>query len=107
MLEVFKGVTSTAWSLLVGWIFPSLLNVLLFGLIVLPSVAGTGPFPAVSGKNSNIVTLLVASLTIGMLLSAVQTPLYRILEGYSLWWRWLFNAATQRQRRRARRLRLL
>jgi hypothetical protein len=109
MLELFKGVTANAWTLLVGWIFPAILNVLLFGYVVLPSVTTVGPFPAVSGKNSNVVTLLVASLTLGLLLNAVQTPIYRVLEGYQLWWRWgwLNRAATGRQVRRARRLRLL
>jgi hypothetical protein len=109
MLDFAKSVTDGAWTLLIGWVFPSALNVLLFALVVLPSVEHVSPFTAVSGANANVATLAISAVTVGLILGALQTPLYRMLEGYNLWWRWqwIFETGKRRQVNVARRLRLI
>jgi hypothetical protein len=109
MLDFAKSVTDGVWTLLVGWVFPSALNVLLFAFVVLPSVEHVSPFTAVSGANANVATLAISAVTVGLVLGALQTPLYRMLEGYSLWWRWqwLFETGKRRQVNVARRSRLI
>jgi hypothetical protein len=48
---------------------------------------------------------VVAAVVVGVVLSALKTPLYRILEGYILWPLWLFKWGQQRHIQRRKRLR--
>jgi hypothetical protein len=92
--EIVKGVVEGGWALLVGWILPALLDVLLFALVVYPSVKNSPPFSALP---ANDITLVIAALVLGVVLSALKTPLYRILEGYVFWPIWLFKWGQRRQ----------
>lgn len=87
MSDIVKGVLGGGWSLLVGWLLPSGLNVLLVGLLVLPQLASAAPvrWLRTSDPAQQGLAVLVTAVVIGLLLAAVQTPLYRLLEGYVGW----------------------
>jgi hypothetical protein len=87
MSDVVKAVLGGAWTLVVGWLFPMAVSLFLFAVLVLPSLqdfafARTVLTATVATRS---LTLLVAAVLGGLILSALQTPLYRILEGYLLW----------------------
>jgi hypothetical protein len=85
--DIVKGVLGGAWSLLVGWFLPTALNLVVFGFLVVPRLDESAPrrwFDA-AGPQSRGLALLVAAVLLGLLLAAVQTPLYRVLEGYVGW----------------------
>lgn len=79
MSDIVKGVLGGGWSLLVGWILPAGLNVLAFAFLVLPAT-----YPRMKPQQDGLA-LLAAAVVLGLLLAAVQTPLYRVLEGYVSW----------------------
>jgi hypothetical protein len=82
---------SGGWGLVVGWILPTALNSLLFGLLVLPALQDVSFFHAafIASGPVKALALLVLAVVFGLVLSAFQTPLYRLLEGYS--WPLLFR----------------
>jgi hypothetical protein len=87
LTDIVKGVLGGSWGLVAGWILPAGLAIALFGLLVLPSLGHWSAFMALASAS---VTekgwiLLIASIAIGLTLSIISTPLYRILEGYTLW----------------------
>lgn len=86
MNEIAKGVLGGAWTLLVGWIFPSFLVLEVALISWLPAVKGEDPFKDFAAQNldEQQVQVLLISVVVGFFLSALQTPLYRILEGYWL-----------------------
>jgi hypothetical protein len=87
MSDIVKGVLGGAWSLLVGWLLPCALVLAIFGVFILPDLRTTPVFSVLvtaTAANQAIV-LSLASVVVGLVLSAFQTPLYRILEGYFLW----------------------
>lgn len=85
MSDIVKGVLSGGWGLVVGWILPTALNLVLAAWL-LPGVAGLPRLSdlAEDATKTGLLALGIVVLT-GLLLAAVQTPLYRILEGYLLW----------------------
>ena len=106
MTDLIKGVLGGGWSLLLGWLFPSGLSVGLFLFLVAPSINDAKPLKGLENTSTTTQALLVigAAATLGVLLNAMQTPLYRVLEGYLLWPAWL---AKRRQRRHIERRRAL
>jgi hypothetical protein len=94
MADIVKGLVEGGWALLVGWILPALLDVLLFALIVYPSIKGSPPFSVIPASD---ISLVIAAVVVGVVLSALKTPLYQILEGYILWPLWLFKWGQRRQ----------
>src|SRR5688572_7413344 len=99
MTDIVKGILDGGWAFLVGWLFPSALNVLLFGFLVYPSIQNEAPFD----KLSSVTAIVTAAAVLGIILSALQTPLYRILEGYT-WPSWAYDWGKERQRERRLRL---
>lgn len=100
MSEILSGVLGGGRALLVGWLVPTAVNVLLAVLILsgnagLPSVAD---LVAVDGSRNAVLALAVTVLG-GLVLAAIQTPLYRVLEGYLGWPRWLAAAGRRRMLR--------
>lgn len=87
MGDIAKGALGGAWSLLVGWVLPTALNLAVLTTALLPSLRGVPPFEhaadLASGRGA--LAFLTASLMLGLVLNALQNPLYRILEGYLLW----------------------
>jgi hypothetical protein len=84
--DVLSGITAGGWALLVGWIFPSAIGVALFAFWLFPSLHDLAIAQAIAGLSATERALVLAFLSagLGLLLSALQTPLYRVLEGYLL-----------------------
>jgi hypothetical protein len=105
MSDILKGVTGN-WTYLLTWLVPSGLFVGLFALIVWPVIE---VLPYVSGARtwSTVVTttaLVGATVTIGFILSAISTTLYRLLEGYVGWPGWLVTRRTKAHKQRRAKL---
>ncbi|MET7782876.1 hypothetical protein ABZT28_45480 [Streptomyces sp. NPDC005388] len=87
MGDIAKGVLGGGWALLVGWILPTALNLAVFTFAVAPSLRRPTVlnrlWPTSGGPTA--LLLLVAAILLGLVLNALQTPLYRFLEGYALW----------------------
>jgi hypothetical protein len=86
MSDIAKGILAGGWLLVVGWVLPTAINALLFVFFVLPSLHGivlAHDLGQASVGDKTIAVLAVA-LVGGVVLNALQTPLYRVLEGY-LW----------------------
>ena len=66
----------------------------MFGFVVVPQLSGFQTLANSAGTNAARSTgfALVGTLVVGLSLAALQTPLYRILEGYLGWPEWLFKA---------------
>ncbi len=100
MNPLLSGLLAGGWPFLVGWVFPSALFLTIFGFF-----SGTSrqeilmvSLPQL-GVGGQVVALTVAAFALALLLSALQTQLYRLLEGY-YFPAWLQAA---RQRRHLRR----
>lgn len=87
MSDIVKGALGGAWSLIVGWLLPTAAAIAVFGVVVLPSLDTLPPFDELSTMSaaSQALVLLVTAVLTGWVLSCVQTPLYRVLEGYLGW----------------------
>jgi hypothetical protein len=86
--DLVKGVLGGGWSLVVGWILPAFLSLQLLTVLVLPAMAARVPEyhrfahePLLTRQGA----LLAVAAVAGLVLAAGQAPLYRILEGYTLW----------------------
>ncbi|MDX3523313.1 hypothetical protein [Streptomyces scabiei] len=105
MGDIAKGVLGGGWALLVGWILPAALNLAVFTLAVAPSLhrpTVLDPlWPATGGPTA--LVLLVATVLLGLVLNALQTPLYRALEGYTLWPAAAYERGCRVQRSRRQR----
>jgi hypothetical protein len=98
--DIAKGVLSGAWTLIVGWILPTALNTALFCFAVAPSLDWAGLIALwPDTRNGLALLLLSASLLFGLVLSALHTPLYRILEGYLFWPGRAYEHGCERHRR--------
>lgn len=86
MSGILQGALGSSRALLIGWFVPSAINILLYGALVDPHHSG---FDALTGSGGDAArpTLysLTATLVLGLLLASLQTPLYRLLEGYLGW----------------------
>jgi hypothetical protein len=85
--DIAKGILTGGWLLVAGWILPTAINVLVFGFFVLPSLHAI-PLAHDLGHASSqekTLALVVGSVVVGLVLNALQTALYRVLEGYLLW----------------------
>ncbi|MGW0554124.1 hypothetical protein ACWDZ6_08000 [Streptomyces sp. NPDC002926] len=86
MGDIAKGVLVGAWGLLVGWILPTTINLAALCFTVAPSLDGVVDATRLRPTSPVGATLLlVFSVLFGLILYAMQSPLYRILEGYLLW----------------------
>lgn len=87
MGDIARSALGGAWTVLVGWLLPTALNVSLFVVAVWPSLRRTGWSARLwsSGVTPLSVGVLGVSVLLGLALCALQNPLYRVLEGYVLW----------------------
>ncbi|MER5939228.1 hypothetical protein ABT121_18105 [Streptomyces sp. NPDC001928] len=87
MGDIAKGALGGAWTLLVGWVLPTALNLAVLTTTLLPSLREVPPFEhaASLAAGRGAPAFLTGSLMLGLVLNALQNPLYRILEGYLLW----------------------
>lgn len=85
MTAIVTSLLGGGWELVAGWILPTALNSLFFAVLVLPALRATHAFHSALTASAPVqaVALLVTAVVGGLVLSAFQTPLYRILEGYS------------------------
>ena len=98
MGDLAKGVLGGAWAMLVGWILPSALNLTVLAVLVLPHldhVSGLAHVWSVVRSDVSLLSVAAAVLT-GVVLNALQNPLYRLLEGYLLWPGWAYRRGCQR-----------
>jgi hypothetical protein len=97
--DIAKGVLGGAWSLLVGWIVSTAVNLSVFLLVIAPDLRRFGPVSRVwsATRTSTSMMLLVGAVLIGLVLHALQNPLYRALEGYILWPKRLYRHGCERQ----------
>ena len=102
MSEIVSGVLAGGWGLLVGWILPAAINIAVV-LFLLPDLAGVKSLTDLSQSSTGVV-VLVAALLLGLTMAALQTPLYRVLEGYLGWPNVLYRWGQQRQLARKRLL---
>jgi len=102
MSDIAKGILSGGWSLVAGWILPTAINVLMFWFLVLPSLHSVSAADHLSHASATerSLTVFAIAVVIGLVLSALQTPLYRILEGYLLWPGQIARKRIDRQRNR-------
>jgi hypothetical protein len=105
MTNILAGLTSGARTFLVGWVFPSVITVALFAFLVLPSLDHLPVLEDLAdlAAGTRTLTLAASAITLAVVLSALQTPLYRLLEGYS-WPRWLQESRQSKQLDEKRRL---
>jgi len=103
---------SGGWGLVVGWIIPTALNGALFGLLVLPAWRYVPVLhgAAMASNPTKALTLFVAAIVGGLALSALQAPLYQLLEGYT--WparirKWGIDRHVRRKKLAKLRLRLI
>ena len=84
MTAIVTSLLGGGWELVAGWVLPTALNSLLFVAFVLPALRNVSAFQsaATASGPAKALTLIVAAVVVGLLLSAFQTPFYRILEGY-------------------------
>lgn len=83
MSGLLSGLLAGGWPFLVGWVFPSVLSVTIFGAFIEASNQKTPVLSLLQlSTGSQAVTVVVAAFAFALLLSAVQTQLYRLLEGY-------------------------
>lgn len=99
MSGILTGALGGARALLIGWFVPSLINLLILGIVVVPRLSG---FQALTGSGNidtarSTVFILVGTTVLGLALAALQTPLYRVLEGYLGWPKWLFQLGRRRE----------
>lgn len=105
MTDLVKGVLGGAWSLIIGWILPTFIFLQLVAWLLAPSWAQYkifGDFLS-TGTAERQAALIAVAAVLGLVLAAVKTPLYRLLEGYWLWPQWLADLSTKRQRAKAKR----
>lgn len=84
MTAIIGSLLGGGWELIAGWVLPTALNSVLFGVLVLPAlryVSGLSHVATASGP-AKALALLATAVGAGLVLSAFQTPLYRVLEGY-------------------------
>jgi hypothetical protein len=99
--DIAKAILGGGWSLVAGWLLPTAVNVFIFAIFVLPSLHGISLADELSrasiGQRS--LAALAASVVVGLILNALQVPLYRILEGYLFWPQGLASKSKKRQLR--------
>ncbi|MER6038316.1 hypothetical protein ABT133_31140 [Streptomyces sp. NPDC001835] len=106
MGDIAKGVLAGGWALVVGWVLPASLNLALFFLVVAPSLRRIAVIERIwpDSASQAALLLLCAAVLFGIVLNALQTPLYRFLEGYLLWPRSAYDRGRRRQRARKERI---
>src|SRR6266581_534643 len=99
MTGILQGALGGGRALLIGWFLPSFINVLILGFVVIPRASGFQSLGTPGGGEAvrPVVFALVGSTILGLALAALQTPLYRILEGYLGWPERLFQAGRRRR----------
>jgi hypothetical protein len=104
--DLVNSVLGGARSLIVGWILPVFVSLQIINLLILPELSQTRfitKFAHQSSASQQLAFLAIAVVS-GLVLAAIQSPLYRILEGYTLWPRKIADHRIKKHQSRKRRL---
>jgi hypothetical protein len=103
--DILGGLIGGARRLLFGWTLPSALVIALYAILASPALGGiriVGKVEAMDAATRGLI-LAFSALGLGITLSAISTPLYRLLEGYT-WPRRLQRWGIRRQTTKKRYL---
>jgi len=105
MSDILRGLTAAGWPFLFAWVFPSAAGVGAFGLLLFPAIDHLPVAREIAALTTTERALIMAAVAVGLAisLSAISTPLYRVLEGYTLWPHRLQEWAVAKQRERKRK----
>jgi len=99
--EIVKGL----WGKLYAWALPSALTLGVFYLFVYPKTTiGHSWLDSVTSETEKTAIFVALTAVIAFLLNTFSTQLYRILEGYLFWPRWLQDKQKASQLERKREL---
>lgn len=103
MTDLAKNVLGGTRSLVIGWILPLLLTLQLITTVVFPELRANDTIAQFLGLDlaQRQAAMLATAAVLGIVLAAARTPLYRVLEGHTLWPRKLveYRIAAHRKRR--------
>lgn len=106
MSDILKGLTSGLRTFLFAWVFPSAIAVATFALWIFPKIDHLPTARDISRLATTQKTLVLgfSAFALAVILSAADSRLYRLLEGYS-WpsWAQTWGASRQERRRNAAR----
>lgn len=100
---ILTGLTGGSPLFLLSWVLPAAIGVTVFSSLVFPGFQPGGAGAPLQFTAQTTLFLAFVSVVVGVFLSAVSTPLYRVLEGY-LWPARMQDAGIRRQRSRKNRL---
>src|SRR6266568_3613562 len=105
MADVLKGLTGNATVFLFAWIFPSALVLGVIGFFLMPWLVWVPRDWQLSNMDFGKAALIVAfaAVGLGLLMSGIETQLYRVLEWYAFP-RLVHRYGLWRQRHRKARL---
>jgi hypothetical protein len=85
-MGLMAAFSAGGWAILAGWIFPSLIATAIASFFLIPALEGYAAVDVLLQQSLAERTSVIAGVAValGLLLSAVSKPLYRVLEGYSL-----------------------
>ncbi|MFE4331378.1 hypothetical protein ACFRQM_18690 [Streptomyces sp. NPDC056831] len=91
---------------MVGWILPTAINLAILAITMGPSLRQAPMTHQIFAASPGAKTLLLltASVLMGLILNALQIPLYRVLEGYLFWPARLYARRSRHHRGRRREL---
>jgi hypothetical protein len=100
MLDLLKGLTSGGWGGFFAWIAPIAVVLVGFWCFVYLQLDDPPLDSLLGGLSTSdaCVALLITATAFGTIASACSTPLYRVLEGYLLWPKWLADWRADRHR---------
>jgi hypothetical protein len=106
VVDIVKGVLGGARLLIIGWILPVFASLQLVAALDLPGMRGIKSVDQFLSMDlaARQLALLASAVVIGLVLAAVQAPLYRFLEGYILWPPIIADYRTRKHRDRRRKL---
>jgi len=98
MTDILQGLVSGGLPFLFAWVLPSAIAVSAFALEIFPLAKHLAVLEAISGMSGASQALVMAfvAVAIALIMNAVDTPLYRVVEGY-VWPGGLQNWGSKRQ----------
>jgi hypothetical protein len=101
MTSLFATLGAGGWGFVAGWLAPAVIVVAIGRLLIVPELpAGVLHQIDSLGVGEQSLVLSVIAAALGFVMSGLQTPLYRILEGYFLWPESLSRKGVARHKRR-------